>query len=195
MKFRPLEYFVAAAEELNFHSRRRTSWTFLSRRFSKQIHDLKGELEIELFERKRKGIALTPAGKSFLIDAWQILEDCGASIRKAQRISSRRAAFVSSGTSRMEAFFRARASGQFGAWSPDDPVSNPNLRAPPFPNYVATPSQFWYTLISIRSPGRNSSWRHFLLSDRLNLEICKPLSKRGNKGKETSIESAVALQA
>jgi DNA-binding transcriptional LysR family regulator len=41
---------------------------------------------IELFERHRKGVALMPAAKSFLIDARRILEDCSASIRKAQRI-------------------------------------------------------------------------------------------------------------
>jgi hypothetical protein len=32
--------------------------------FSKQIHDLEGELGIEFFERQRKGVALTPADKS-----------------------------------------------------------------------------------------------------------------------------------
>src|SRR4029077_8433717 len=55
--------------------------------FSKQIHDLEGEFGIELFDRRRKGVALTPAGKSFLVDARRILEDCDASIIKAQRIS------------------------------------------------------------------------------------------------------------
>ena len=40
-----------------------------------------------MFERQREGVALTPAGKSFLIDARRILEDRDASIRKAQRIS------------------------------------------------------------------------------------------------------------
>jgi DNA-binding transcriptional LysR family regulator len=55
--------------------------------FSKQIHELEGELGIELFEKQGKGVALTPAGKSFLIDARRILEDCEASIRKAQRVS------------------------------------------------------------------------------------------------------------
>src|SRR6202790_457068 len=86
MKFRHLEYFVAAAEELNFtHAADRLHVS--QPPFSKQIHDLEGELGIELFERERKGVALTPAGKSFLIDARRILEDCDVSIRKAQRIS------------------------------------------------------------------------------------------------------------
>jgi DNA-binding transcriptional LysR family regulator len=86
MKFRHLEYFVAAAEELNFtHAADRLHVS--QPPFSKQIHDLECELMIELFERRRKGVALTPAGKSFLVDARRILEDCDASIRKAQRIS------------------------------------------------------------------------------------------------------------
>src|SRR3984957_5517987 len=86
MKFRHLEYFVAAAEELNFtHAADRLHVS--QPPFSKQIHELEGELLIELFERQRKGVALTPAGKSFLIDARRILEDCDASVRKAQRVS------------------------------------------------------------------------------------------------------------
>jgi DNA-binding transcriptional LysR family regulator len=86
MKFRHLEYFVAAAEELNFtHAADRLNVS--QPPFSKQIHDLEGELGVEFFVRQRKGITLTPAGKSFLIDARRILEDCEASIRKAQRIS------------------------------------------------------------------------------------------------------------
>src|ERR1700720_1981805 len=85
MKFRQIEYFVAAAEELNFtHAAERLHVS--QPPFSKQIHELEGELMIELFERQRKGVTLTPAGKSFLIDARQILEDCQASIRKAQKI-------------------------------------------------------------------------------------------------------------
>ena len=77
MKFRHLEYFVAAAEELNFtHAADRLHVS--QPPFSKQIHGLEGELMIELFERQRKGVALTPAGKSFLIDARRILEDCEA---------------------------------------------------------------------------------------------------------------------
>src|SRR5580693_1004477 len=86
MKFRHLEYFVAAAEELNFtHAADRLHVS--QPPFSKQIHDLEGELRMELFERRRKGVALTPAGKAFLVDARRILEDCDASIKKAPWIS------------------------------------------------------------------------------------------------------------
>ena len=82
MKFRHIEFFVAAAEELNFtHAAGRLHVS--QPPFSKQIHDLEGELGIDLFERQRKGVALTPAGKSFLIDARRILEDCEASIKKS----------------------------------------------------------------------------------------------------------------
>src|ERR1700730_11724920 len=86
MKFRHLEYFVAAAEELNFtHAADRLHVS--QPPFSKQIHELEGELRIELFERQRKGVRLTTAGKAFLVDARRILEDCNASVRKAQRIN------------------------------------------------------------------------------------------------------------
>jgi hypothetical protein len=89
MKFRHLEYFVAAAEELNFtHAADRLHVS--QPPFSKQIHDLESELRMELFERRRKGVALTPAGKAFLVDARRILEDCDASVKKAQRISGAR---------------------------------------------------------------------------------------------------------
>src|ERR1700724_4618586 len=86
MKFRHIEFFVAAAEELNFtHAAGRLHVS--QPPFSKQIHDLEGELGIDLFARQRKGVALTPAGKSLLTHARRILEDCEASTIKAQRIS------------------------------------------------------------------------------------------------------------
>ena len=56
MKFRHLEYFVAAAEELNFtHAADRLNVS--QPPFSKQIHDLEGELGIEFFERQQRSRA------------------------------------------------------------------------------------------------------------------------------------------
>src|ERR1700738_1269219 len=86
MKFRPLKYFVAAAEELNFtHAAHRLHIS--QPPFSKQIHDLEGELGINLFERQRKGVALPPAGESLLIDARRILADCATSVKRNHGIS------------------------------------------------------------------------------------------------------------
>ena len=85
MKLRHLEYFVAA-EELNFtHAADRLHGS--QPPFSKQIQDLEGELGVNLFQRERKGVALTAAGKAFLIDARGILEACDRAVKKAQRIS------------------------------------------------------------------------------------------------------------
>ena len=86
MKLRHLEYFVAAAEELNFtHAAGRMNVS--QPPFSKQIQDLEGELGVDLFERERKGVALTVAGKAFLIDAREILRACDQAVKKAQRVS------------------------------------------------------------------------------------------------------------
>src|SRR6202007_3449645 len=86
MKLRHLEYFVAAAEELNCtHAADRLNVS--QPPFSKQIQDLEGELGVNLFQRERKGVALTTAGKAFLIDARGILEACDQAVKKAQRIN------------------------------------------------------------------------------------------------------------
>ena len=85
MKLRHLEYFVAAAEELNFtHAADRLHVS--QPPFSKQIQDLEGELGVNLFQRERNGVALTAAGKAFLIDARGILDACDLAVKKAQRI-------------------------------------------------------------------------------------------------------------
>jgi len=86
MKLRHLEYFVAAAEELNFtHAADRLHVS--QPPFSKQIQDLEDELGVNLFQRERKGVALTAAGKAFLIDAREILRACEQAVKKAQRIN------------------------------------------------------------------------------------------------------------
>ena len=89
MKFRHLEYFVAAAEELNF-TQAADRLHVSQPPFSKQIHDLEGELRMELFERRRKGVALTPAGKAFLVDARRILEDLRCLDKKSAADQPRR---------------------------------------------------------------------------------------------------------
>ena len=65
MKLRHLEYFVAAAEELNFtHAADRLNVS--QPPFANRSRTL-GELGIKVLQRERKGVALTPAGKAFLL--------------------------------------------------------------------------------------------------------------------------------
>lgn len=74
MEFHQLRYFVAAAEELSVTGaarRLRVSQPALSR----QIAALEGELGVALFDRVRKRINLTEAGRFFLPRARQILCD------------------------------------------------------------------------------------------------------------------------
>ncbi len=86
MKFRHLEYFVAAAEELNF-TRAAARLNVSQPPFSKQIQDLEVELGIQLFQREQKGVALTAAGQAFLTDAKLILQACETAVRKARRVN------------------------------------------------------------------------------------------------------------
>ena len=80
--------FVAAAEESNLtHVTVDRVKRLLAAVQQANRLTWKANLAVQFFERQRKGVTLTPAGKSFLIDARRILEDCEASIRKAQRIS------------------------------------------------------------------------------------------------------------
>lgn len=83
---RHLRYFVAVAEELNFH--RAAERLHLSQpALWRQIRDLEIEIGTPLLERDPRGISLTPAGFAFLDDCRDILDRIGQARLRATRIA------------------------------------------------------------------------------------------------------------
>ena len=85
MELRQLRYFVTLAEELNF--RRAAERLFITQpSLSHQIALFETTLGVRLFERDRRRVALTDAGKALLEDARLLLTEASALVEKAHRM-------------------------------------------------------------------------------------------------------------
>ncbi|WP_267379521.1 LysR substrate-binding domain-containing protein [Bacillus sp. GM_Baccil_2] len=73
MELRHIRYFLALAEELNF-SRAAEKLHIAQPPLSKQIRELEEEIGAKLFNRTKRHVELTSAGKVFLNKAYQILD-------------------------------------------------------------------------------------------------------------------------
>lgn len=84
MELRTLRYFVAIAEELHF-GRAAERLYMTQPALSKQMRRLEDELEVQLLYRTKRIVQLTTAGKAFLPQARQILQQADQAIRIAKR--------------------------------------------------------------------------------------------------------------
>lgn len=84
MELRHLRYFVAVAEELNF-TRAAQRLHLGQPPLSMQIRDLEQEIGTALFERTKRRVALTEAGRRFLAHAREILARTQQATEEAQR--------------------------------------------------------------------------------------------------------------
>jgi DNA-binding transcriptional LysR family regulator len=86
MELRHLRYFVAVGEEEHYGraaERLRVAQPALSR----QIQDLEREIGFKLFDRLRRGVKISSAGKMFLEDARRILQQVAEATARAQRVA------------------------------------------------------------------------------------------------------------
>jgi DNA-binding transcriptional LysR family regulator len=90
---RPLRYFVAVAEELNF-GRAAERLGIASPALSRAISQLEAQLGVRLFDRSTRHVELTEAGRVLLDQARPALDSLDAAARRAQRATGPRRRLV-----------------------------------------------------------------------------------------------------
>jgi LysR family transcriptional regulator, benzoate and cis,cis-muconate-responsive activator of ben and cat genes len=104
MELRHLRYFVALAEEENFH--RAAERLHLSQSpLSRQMRDLQAELGIALLEPDGRGVRLTPAGRFFADEARRILRSVDTAVQETVLVAQGKVGTVSIGFETGSAYF------------------------------------------------------------------------------------------
>jgi DNA-binding transcriptional LysR family regulator len=87
MELRHLRYFVHVAEEQHY-GRAAERLRIAQPALSRQIQDLEEEIGFKLFDRLPRGVKISAAGKSFLVDARRILHEVNEAAARAKRVAS-----------------------------------------------------------------------------------------------------------
>jgi DNA-binding transcriptional LysR family regulator len=88
MELRHLRYFVAVAEELHFH-RAAARLHIAQPAVSEQVRKLEHELEVRLFDRTQRSVAMTDAGAALLTEAYRVLRQVEAAREAARSANAR----------------------------------------------------------------------------------------------------------
>ena len=86
MELRHLRYFVAVGEEEHF-GRAAERLHVVQPALTRQVRQLEEEMGFALFERLKRGVRLTEAGKSFLEETRRLLADLGRSVDQARLVA------------------------------------------------------------------------------------------------------------
>ena len=86
MELRHLRYFVHVAEEQHY-GRAAERLRIAQPALSRQIQDLEEEIGFKLFDRLPRGVKISAAGKSFLVDARRILHEVTEAAARAKRVA------------------------------------------------------------------------------------------------------------
>lgn len=87
MNINQLKYFTAVAEYKSF-TKAANQYYLSQTAITQQIHALEEQMDVVLIDRSKRPIALTPAGKVFLIEAKAILERLNTAMSKVHEAST-----------------------------------------------------------------------------------------------------------
>lgn len=87
MNINQLKYFIAAAEYKSF-TKAANQFYISQTAITQQIQSLEEKMDVQLFDRSKRPIDLTPSGKVFLIEAKAIINRIESALEKAQEASA-----------------------------------------------------------------------------------------------------------
>ena len=118
---RPLRYFVAVAEELNY-ARAAERLGIASPALSRSVAQLETQLGVQLLERSTRRVALTPAGAVLLQEARAALAALDGAARRAQRAATPQRRLVVALKADLDGGLLERAMDTYAREGPDVPI-------------------------------------------------------------------------